>query len=202
MKPSEFTVEHLKQLPLRAIVAFAARCARRVQPLALLPEGHPERERLHDAMEAALRITEEFAGGSTAPIPESAVAALDASRSAAGASLRSAEAAGAVAEALHATESAWSLIGPRESAKDQLPELKTPDARKFLGALDVVSADLAALNAFTAAVEAYDSVGYRNEDFVTAALDDYDRLVRLKLGRYPEPGDPIDPSPAGPLGAL
>ena len=39
-----FTVEHLKVLPLRAIVAFATRCARRVEPLAQLPEGHPQRE--------------------------------------------------------------------------------------------------------------------------------------------------------------
>jgi hypothetical protein len=36
MKLANFTVEHLKALPLRAIVAFAARCARRVEPLAQL----------------------------------------------------------------------------------------------------------------------------------------------------------------------
>jgi hypothetical protein len=41
---------------------------------------------------------------------------------------------------------------------------------------------------------------YRNEDFVDAALGDYRTLVRLNLGRYPEPGDPVDPSPDGPLG--
>src|SRR5262249_31483035 len=38
------TEEHLQRLPRRAMVALAARCARRVQPLCLLPEGHPERE--------------------------------------------------------------------------------------------------------------------------------------------------------------
>ena len=41
MKLAHFTVEHLKALPLRAIVAFAARCARRVEPLAQLPQGNP-----------------------------------------------------------------------------------------------------------------------------------------------------------------
>ena len=51
-------------------------------------------------------------------------------------------------------------------------------------------------------MDAFTSVGYHNEDFVNAALDDYDRLLRLKLGRYPEPGEPIDPSPGGPLGRL
>ena len=80
--------------------------------------------------------------------------------------------------------------------------MKTAEARKFLGALAAVTADLAALDAFTAAVEAYDAVGYHNEEFVAAALNDYDQLLRLKLGRYPEAGDPIDPSPGGPLGPL
>ncbi|HEY2155076.1 MAG TPA: hypothetical protein VGH33_05570, partial [Isosphaeraceae bacterium] len=32
-----FTVDGLKKLPIRAIVALAARCARRVEPLAQLP---------------------------------------------------------------------------------------------------------------------------------------------------------------------
>ena len=33
MELPDFTVEHLKKLPLRAIVAFAAHCARRVEHL-------------------------------------------------------------------------------------------------------------------------------------------------------------------------
>ena len=39
MRLANFTLDQLKVLPLRAIVAFAARCARRVEPLAQLPEG-------------------------------------------------------------------------------------------------------------------------------------------------------------------
>ena len=39
---------------------------------------------------------------------------------------------------------------------------------KSLGAFTYVTADLAALNAFTAAANACLSVGYRNEDFVGA----------------------------------
>ena len=87
MELPDFTVEHLKQLPLRAIVAFAARCAGRVQPLAQLPEGHPERERRRDAVEAALRMAEGFASGSAAPPTDSVVEAVDASRRVAGAPL-------------------------------------------------------------------------------------------------------------------
>jgi hypothetical protein len=37
---------------------------------------------------------------------------------------------------------------------------------------------------------------------VSSALDDYDTLLRLQLGSYPEPGAPIDPAPGGPLGPL
>jgi hypothetical protein len=82
------------------------------------------------------------------------------------------------------------------------PGKPTTEAGRSLGALTHITADLAALNAFTAAAEAFVSVGYRNEDFVDAALNDYKALVRLELGRYPEAGAPIDPSPGGPLGPL
>jgi hypothetical protein len=52
------------------------------------------------------------------------------------------------------------------------------------------------------AADAFVAVGYRNEEFVGAALNDFQTLVRLGLGRYPEPGAPVDPSPGGPLGRL
>ena len=111
MELPDFTVEHLKKLPLRAIVAFAARCARRVEHLAQLPEGHPERERRRGAVEAALRMAEGFAMGSTAPLDESVVEAVDASRGVAGGPLRGENAADAVAEAAHAAASAWHVMG-------------------------------------------------------------------------------------------
>ena len=202
MQLPDFTVEHLKALPLRAIVAFAARCARRVETLAQLPEGHPQREGRRGAVEAALGMAEAFARGADEPPDESTIAAIDSSRGVAGGPAGSAEAVAAAAEAAHAAAAAWRLIGPGVADKSAPEELKTAEARKFLGGLTHVTADLAALAAFTAAVDAFTSVGYHNEHFVNAALDDYDRLLRLKLGRYPEPGQPIDPSPGGPLGRL
>jgi hypothetical protein len=202
MELPDFTVEHLKKLPLRAIVAFAARCARRVEPLAQLPEGHPGREGRRAAVDAALRLAEGFSMGEACPSAESVVQAVDVSRGAAGVARSCESAAAAAAEAAHAAASAWHVMGSREAEKDEPPEERTAEARKFLGALAHVTVDLAALNAFTAAVEAYDAVGLHNEDYVAAALNDYDELLRLKLGCYPEPGDPIDPSPGGPLGPL
>ena len=53
----------LKQLPLRALVAYAARCARRVQSLYAPPEGHPEAADCQAALEAAIRVAEQFASG-------------------------------------------------------------------------------------------------------------------------------------------
>ena len=57
-----YTPEDLQKLPLRAIVALSARCARQVQHLALVPHDHPEYERCRAAVRAALRMAEDFAG--------------------------------------------------------------------------------------------------------------------------------------------
>jgi hypothetical protein len=200
MNKQDFQCEHLKQLPLRAIVAFSVRCARRVQALSELPEDHPGRERLREDVEVALRMAEGFASGSTAPCSDSVVEALDASRRVAGIPLGAEAAAAAVSEAAHAAASAWHMTGSHETEQDEPREIKTAEARKFLGGLSLATADLAARNAFAAAVEAYQAVGLNNEDFAAAALHDYDTLLRLNLGRYPEAGNPIDPSPHGPLG--
>jgi hypothetical protein len=202
MQLPDFTVEHLKQLPLRAIVAFAARCARRVEPLAQRQEGDPEREDRGVAIETALRMAEDFAGGADAsPLP-SVVAAIDGIAADPGGPLGSRSASGSAAAAAHAASSAWHAMGIREIECYKPPEGRTKVDRERIGTLEHVTVDLAALDAFTAAVEAYGAVGYYNEEFVAAALNDYDRLLRMSLGRYPELGEPIDPSPSGPLGRL
>jgi hypothetical protein len=200
MKMANFTVDQVKALPLRAIVAFAARCGRRVEPLAQLPEGNPRRESRREAVEAALRMAESFSRGTETPPDESVVASIDASRDEGG-ELAGAAATSAIAHAAHAAASAWHA-GSQVAEMGGAPGKRTAEAGRFLGALTHVTADLAALNAFTAAAEAFVSVGYRNEHFVDAALRDYQALVRLELGRYPELGAPVDPSPDGPLGPL
>jgi hypothetical protein len=200
MRLANFNLDQLKVLPMRAIVAFAARCARRVEPLAQLPEGDARGEARREAVEAALRLAEAFARGSDAPPDESVLAAIDASRDAGDESAAS-SAASAAAQAAHAAASAWHA-GPQVVREDGPSGEHTTRGGKALGVVAHVTADLAAMNAYSAAAGAFLSVGYHNEDFVTAALSDYDRLVRLNLGRYPEPGDPVDPSPGGPLGPL
>ena len=70
-----------------------------------------------------------------------------------------------------------------------------------LSNLPDLTADLAAPCAFTAAVDAADAVGY-SDTFVKEAASDYRTILGLKLGEYPAAGQPIDPSPQGPLGSL
>jgi hypothetical protein len=201
MTKTHYTDEDLKKLPLRAIVAFAARCARRVEDLSQLPEGHPEREGRRAAIDAALRLAEEISRGSVCTSVEPVVQAIDASRGVAGGGIGCECAAGAAAAAAHAAVTAWLTLNPGESDRDANRWTKTPEARSYLSRLANDTADLVALDAFTAAVEAADAVG-RNDAFIRGAVRDYERLLGLHLGSYPQAGQPIDPSPDGPLGPL
>ena len=67
MISTQYTTEDLKKLPLRAIVAFAARCGRRVESLSQLPADHPQREARRVAIDNAIRLAEEIARGSACP---------------------------------------------------------------------------------------------------------------------------------------
>ena len=60
-----YTPEDLKKLPLRAIVALSARCARRVEHLALLPDDDPQTERCRAAVAGAIRLAKELGPGHT-----------------------------------------------------------------------------------------------------------------------------------------
>ncbi len=198
---TNYTDEDLKKLPLRAIVAFAARCARRVEDLSQLPEGHPERESRRAAINAAIRLAEEVSRGSACSSVEPAVQAIDASRGVAGGGIGCECAVAAVAAAAHAAATAWLTLNPGASDRGANRWTNTAEARSFLGRLANDTADLAALDAFTAAVEASDAFA-RDDTFMRGAIQDYEMLLGLHLGTYPQAGQPIDPSPDGPLGPL
>lgn len=72
-EPTLPTKEELQKLPRRACVAYAARCARRVQPLFDLPVDHPDRIKHLQAVEAA--ITRATAGSTSVIDSNSADAA-------------------------------------------------------------------------------------------------------------------------------
>ncbi len=200
MIETKYTADDLKKLPLRAIVAFAARCARRVERLALPPDGHPEKERLAAAVAEALGVAEDFARGLPCPTIESAVRAVEAGPADASGDIRREDAYAAVVRAAHAAACAIHTLEIRAEPEEKRlvsggPPLHPHDH------LANLTAELAALDAYTAAADASTAVVSTSE-FTTWASEDYRKLVTLGLGQYPEAGQPIDPSPAGPLGPL
>src|SRR3954447_8415321 len=73
----DWTTEDLKKLPLRAIVALAARCSRRVEQLVTLPDEHPDHERCSSAVRNALKTAEDFARDSPQESREIVIPAIE-----------------------------------------------------------------------------------------------------------------------------
>jgi hypothetical protein len=196
---TNYTPEDLKKLPLRAIVALAARCARRVETLALLPDDNPEKERCRSAVANAIRLAEDFASGLACLSVESVVQDVEAGRTVVEADFVRDSAMGTAVLAAHATATALHALALRgEPAESDMLGPARPNPFPHLAD---VSADLAAADAFTAALEAVGAERH-TDSFTKAAIDDYQALLRLDLGSYPQAGKPIDPSSKGPLGPL
>jgi hypothetical protein len=194
-----YTTEDLKKLPLRAIVALAARCARRVRGLSLLPDGHPELARYRTAIDNAIGLAEDFAKGLRCQAMESVIREVDACRTIAQGDYVRETAVGAIARAAHAAAAASEALGLRDEPTEvSVTGTRQPNPFPHLAE---VGADLVARNAFTAAVDAAGAAGHV-DSLIEGAVQDYQELVKLELGRYPDAGKPIDASPAGPLGAL
>lgn len=193
------STEDLKKLPLRAIVALTARCARRVESLGLLPDGHPERDRCRTAIDGAIRLAEGFAMGSPCRDVPSVIRDVEACRALAQGDYVRETAVAAVVWTAHAAAAAIEGLGVRdEPAEVSVMGTRQPNPFPQLAN---VAADLAARDAFTAAVDAAGATGH-SDKLTKGAMQDYQALLKLDLGRYPEAGQPIDPSPAGPLGEL
>jgi hypothetical protein len=196
---TNYSPEDLKKLPLRAIVALAARCARRVEQLADLPEGQPEKERCRSALASAVRLAEDFANGSPCSTLESVVREADACRDMARGDFTRHSAIGAGVLAAHAAAAALRALDLRgEPDESHLFGAAGPDPIPHLAE---VTADLVARETFTAALEAVAAVGH-TDHFMKGAIEDYEKLLKLDLGSYPQAGNPIDPSSKGPLGPL
>ena len=194
---TKYTPEDLKKLPLRAIVALSARCARRVEHLALLPDDHPETERCRSAVSNAIRLAEDFANGVPCSSSESVVREVEASRAIAEYDFVRNSAMGTIVLAARAAANALDALDlRREPEKSHCFGAAKPNPLPHLAD---VSADLAARDAFTAALEAVAAEGHA-DNFTKAVIEDYERLLRLDLGSYPQAGKPIDPGSNGPLG--
>jgi len=196
---TNYTPEDLKKLPLRAIVALSARCARRVERLALLPDDHPETERCRAALANAIRLAEDFAKGLPCPSLESVVREVETCRAVGEGEFVHDSAMGAAVMAAHAAATAQHALDIRgEPEESHLFGAAKPNPCPHLAN---VMADVAARDAFTSALEAVGAVGH-TDTFIKGAVEDYEKLLRLDLGSYPQAGTPIDPSSKGPLGPL
>jgi len=181
-QPSLPTEDDLKKLPLLAIVAYAVRCARRAQPIL---DTIPNFATHGAAVGQAISLAERFCVGKDLNVaPDAAERAADAAgraaaiaRSFAGGSAAAlaAGAAQAAAQAAAAVEDVW----------------VQPDAADRV----VRAATYAAGRAGRAVADRYAAVS-------AASRADYDRLLLLNPGTYPDPGQPIDPMETGPLGSL
>jgi hypothetical protein len=194
-----FTPDDLKKLPLRAIVALAARCARRVEQLTTLPGDHPQHEQCRMAVANAIKLAEHFASGSPCSGLEDAVREIEACRAAAEGDYERSCAMGAAVMAVHAAATAMHALALRaEPHQAHYVPFAEPDPFPHLAD---VTADLAAQEAFLAGMEAAGGKEYA-DSFVRAGAEDYAKLLELELGSYPQAGNAIDPSPRGPLGPL
>jgi hypothetical protein len=193
------STEDLKKLPLRAIVALGARCARRVESLIVLPDGHAVRDKCRTAIDGAIRLAEDFARGSPCRDVPTVIGDVEACRTIAEGDYPRETAIAAVVWTLHAAAAAMESFGLRdEPAEVSVTGMRQPNPFPQLAN---AAADLAVRDAFTAAVDAAVAAGFGDE-FIKRAMQDYQALLKLELGRYPEAGEPIDPSPAGPLGKV
>ena len=191
--PGSITLERneIRKLPLRAIIALGTRCVRRVQPFYRLANDDPFAPRLVQTVELVLAAGEQFAAGGvvTSEVAEQLVEqAKWANRQ-------------LCLDGKLVTYSAVGIAGAILAATSSRPEEVEEEVTGAVRA----SADSVPLTPETAARE-FDKamLGYirdRGSDVMhAAARADYDHLVALNLGQFPELGGEIDPTALGPLG--
>jgi hypothetical protein len=194
---TKYTPEDLKKLPLRAIVALAARCARGVEQQARLPDHDPRQERCRNAVAGAIKLAEDFAQGLPCSSAELVIREVEACREFVQDDFERDSALGAAILAAHAAVAALRSLEMR-GEPEEAHMFGPPKPNPFPHLADV-TADLAARDAFLAASEAAGAEGYIDA-FVKAGNEDYEILLRLNLGSYPGAGKPIDFSAKGPFG--
>src|SRR5580704_16166781 len=181
--PAVETATDLKQLPLRALVAYAARCARRVQSEYAPDPANPESAACVEAIENAIRIAEQVAADEEpdadlfAQAEEAAVKAMI---------LVSGEENGN-SSAAYAANAAYAAI-------DAASAVRSVADGEDLNAVGDKVADAAAI--------AYDAAAAIRDDVPRAARLDWEMLHRMHLGKFPAVGEKVNPAESGILGPL
>jgi hypothetical protein len=155
-----------------------------------LPDDHPEEDGCRVAVANAIGLAADFAKGLPCPSLESVVREVEACQAVAEGEFVRDIVMAAVVQAAHAA-AALHALGLRGEPEGGHPfGAAKPNPFPHLADL---TADLAARAAFMAAVEAAAAIGH-TDGFMKGAIDDYEKLLRLDIGRYPQAGSPIDPS--------
>ena len=173
----------LKILPLRALVAYAARSAQRVGPYFSLPPGHPEGDLAEEAVQEALRISLEFVAGRL----QDEHAAQFAEEKVIGALMAVSEGESPDTRAALSCNAAYAAVNAAVLA---LQSVKAP-SRATEGSKVVA-----------AAVTAADAAIVVDPDIRHKMIRDYQILCRLNLGRFPDWGRAFDATEEGTLGLL
>jgi hypothetical protein len=183
----EVTLQDLGELCMRATIAFAARCARRVRPgMDELPDDFPDLDKALATIDAAIVAAETYAQARISRYADAEATAQ--------AALQIAEAAypyrrlGAYAAA-HAAKAAAEAIRAGERANDAI-------------AMEVLAGAYGANR-----VALTDGTGQRQDEptasrIKAAIFADFEVLRKLAGGTFRDLGDPIDTSEGGPLGPL
>ena len=173
----------LKTLPLRGLVAFAARCTQRVAPYFFMPPDHPEAQMAEEAVRKATLVSLDFVNGSLLD-PRVAHAAED-----------------AVVRAL--------LIVSDGECPDTKAALSCNAAYASinatvlaLGSIKAPSRANEGSKVVAAVVTALEAALVVDLDIRHKVIRDFQVLNRLSLGRFPDWGRGFDASEKGTLGPL
>jgi hypothetical protein len=181
--------QELSRLPLRAIVAFAVRCASRVEPLTS-ELGEEAVQIVHGVIATA----EGFAKGASLDKNMVDEAARAAARAADVVRSGSSRASTAGRDSANAARAAW-------AASETVRAAHSAARAIGVGALD---AALSAAALASQVAEAADDAATAAAEVAAAnaARADLSRLLELNLGGPGEIGQPIDVTETGPLGSL
>ena len=183
----EVTLRDLGDLSMRATVAFAARCARRVRPaLDGLPADFPNHDAALGTVDAAIEAAENYARANMSRQADTealAQAALD------------------VAEATYPYRRLGAYAAAH-AAKAAAEALRGGERASTAVVMEVVAcaygANRVALTGGTGG-----RLDKESDQLIRAAiLADYEKLRGLSAGSLYDMGDPVDPSEKGPLGPL
>lgn len=183
--PPEVTMQDLGKLSLRATVAFAVRCVRRLLPLL---KADPESSRaVRLSVQTALLVASNFArGGEQGTDPgEAAQEAYDSADD-----IAPEEGQFVVYAAGHAASAAAHAL---QAAQQSSPTSALETVAAAWGAYRVLQTYATGRVPFTQVLLA---------DVLPLARRDYEKLVGLNLGRFAELGLPVETTDEGPLGSL